>query len=243
MSGTLEAYAQSYLAGNSVSATREVERQGVHGRSWRFSSPDSGTRYSLLLLLEEARVFGLYSQGQAGPFDEQLPLVEEMQDSLVAERAAYYKPYGNDRFGFTLRTPPSWSQTRTFSGGEAYLVQFSSPPVGLERDQTLHASLTLNVEASRGDGSAESFYRSAQETIGEAHRIISHAPWRGGYADLTRQETPVAVSRAKRFYLAGGGRGYTLSCEARDDVFHTVSRWCDAIAETLTLDSRTPATR
>jgi hypothetical protein len=53
----------------------------------------------------------------------------------------------------------------------------------------------------------------------------------------------VAVSRAKRFYLAGGGRGYTLSCEARDDVFHTVSRWCDAIAETLTLDSRTPATR
>ncbi len=241
MGGTLDAYAQSYLAGNQVSSTRETERQGARGRAWRFSSPDRGTRYLLLLLQEGDRVLGLYGQGQAESFQEQLALVEQMEDSLTRERPAYYTPHGNDRFAFALRVPPSWTQTRSFSGGEAYLVQFSSPPVGLERAQTLHASLTLNVEAASGDGSLEHFYQAAKNTFGETQRIISHTPWQGGYLDLTRQETPIAVSRAKRFYLASGGRGYTLSCEARDDVFHTVSRWCDAIAGTLRVGPGTTA--
>ena len=230
---TLDAYAQSYLAGNTVSATRDEDRQGARARTWRFASADGRTRYSLLLIGEQSRVYGLFSQGQARPFGEHLPRIEEMEKSLTLERPARYAEFADDRFAFRMRVPSSWRQVRSFSGGPAYLLQFSSPAVGFENGQTLHASLILNVEPARGDGSLDAFYGAAKQTLGDTQRILSHTAWRGGYVDLTRQETPVAETRGKRFYFAAGGRGYTLTCEARDDVFHVVSRWCDLIATTL----------
>jgi len=50
-------------------------------------------------------------------------------------------------------------------------------------------------------------------------------------------ETPMAVSRAKRFYRLVEGRGYALAFEARDDIYPRVSRWCDMIASTLKVGS------
>ena len=48
-----------------------------------------------------------------------------------------------------------------------------------------------------------------------------------------RTETPVAISYVKRYYFAQGGRGCSLSFEAREDVFPRASRWADYIASTL----------
>ena len=48
-----------------------------------------------------------------------------------------------------------------------------------------------------------------------------------------RIETPVAISYVKRFYFAEGGRGCSLTFEAREDVFPRASRWADFIASTL----------
>ncbi len=58
-------------------------------------------------------------------------------------------------------------------------------------------------------------------------------PWKDGYVDLMHTETSMAASREKRFYRVSGGRGYTLSFVARDDVFHLVSSWFDTIAGSL----------
>ena len=58
-----------------------------------------------------------------------------------------------------------------------------------------------------------------------------------------RTETPVAVSYVKRYYFAQGGRGYSLTFEAREDVFPRVSRWADYIASTLRFGERGGAPR
>ena len=73
--------------------------------------------------------------------------------------------------------------------------------------------------------------------LGEAFKVISHTPWNGGYADVIWVETPMAVSRNKRFYRMADGRGYTVAFEARDDVYPRVSKWCDMIASTLKVGS------
>src|SRR5437773_9070920 len=44
----------------SLASSKAEERQGATGHSYLFSSPDGGTRHSLLLLEEEGRVYGLY---------------------------------------------------------------------------------------------------------------------------------------------------------------------------------------
>jgi hypothetical protein len=69
--------------------------------------------------------------------------------------------------------------------------------------------------------------------LGDASGLVGHEAWKDGYVDLERTETTLSLSRVKRFYRARDGRGYTLACEARDDVFHRVSSWCDIIASTL----------
>jgi hypothetical protein len=46
-------------------------------------------------------------------------------------------------------------------------------------------------------------------------------------------ETPIAVSRVKRYYQVAGERGYCLAFESRDDVFPRAARWYDLIAGTL----------
>ena len=49
----------------------------------------------------------------------------------------------------------------------------------------------------------------------------------------------MAVSFVKRYYFAEGGRGCSLSFEAREDVFPRASRWADYIASTLRLAPET----
>ncbi|HUG54305.1 MAG TPA: hypothetical protein VMR21_11920, partial [Vicinamibacteria bacterium] len=180
-----------------------------------------------------AWVYGLYAQGETSTFEEQQPVVEEMARSLTLERPALYPEERNERFAFSLRVPPSWRSTRTFSSGGTYLEQYTSPAVGVDRRQTVHASLTLTVEPAPGDGSVEAYYRATMDKLGEAYAVLAHTPWRGGYVDVLHSETPVAVSRAKRFYRTAGGRGYLLALDARDDVYPRVSRWADMIASTL----------
>jgi len=230
----LEEYAQTYLAGNTVASRREEKRQGARGKSYMFASPDGATRHSLLLLQEESRVYGLYSQGEARLFERQFPVLDEMARSLTLERPASYPEERNDKFGFSIRIPPSWRETRSFSGGETLLTQFTSPAMGADKSgQTVHASLTLTVEPLPAEGTLDNFYKATRAKQGEAFRVVSHSTWRDGYADVLRSETPIAESRVKRFYRLAGGRGYSLTFEAREDVYPRASRWCDMIAGTL----------
>lgn len=234
LSGTLEDYAQTYLAGNALAASREERRQGERGISYLFASADGGTRHRLLLFQEGARVYGLYSQGESSQLERHLQTLEEMERSLTLERPQAYTEQRNDAFGLSLRVPASWKSSRSISGGGTLLLQFTSPALAADRNrQTVHASLTLTVEPVRGDGSLETFYAATRGKLGESFRVLSHSTWKDGYVDVMRAETPISASRVKRFYRAAGGRGYSLAFEAREDVYQRVSRWCDIIAGTL----------
>jgi len=152
--------------------------------------------------------------------------------SLTLERPESYPETRNDAFALSIRLPPSWRETRRFSGSATLLTQYTSPALGAEKGgETVHASLTLTVEKIGGD--LEAFYAAARARQGTALQLLGHAPWRGGYADSLRSETSMAESRVRRFYRAAGEHGYCLSFEARDDVFHRVSRWFEIIAGTL----------
>ena len=231
--GSLDEHAQRYLAGHTVTSTRDVTREGLTGKSWRLSSADGATRYSLFLAADAEGVYGLYGQGEAAPFEANAAALEEMEKTLTPQRPEGWPPHRNEKLGFTLRVPTSWKTTRNFGGDATYLMQFTSPPLGAENGQTIHAILTLTSEAAPGDGTLEPFYKAIRARLGEPSRVLGHAAWEDGYVDTERSESPVSVSRVKRFYRVHGGRGYTLAFEARDDVFHRVSRWCDLIAATL----------
>jgi len=235
LTGSLEDYAQSYLAGNPITATRHDSRQGAQGKAYRLASPDGSTRYSLLLLQEGARVYGLFSQGDAAAFTAQLALIEEMERSLSLERPASYTLHSHPKFSFSLRVPPSWRQARHLSGRDNFLQQFRSPPLLVEKGQTVHASLTVTVEPVPGGGDLEDYYKAIRDKQGESFQLLNHSPWQDGYLDVLRTETPVAISRVKRFYRASNGRGYSLTFEARDDAYLRVSRWYDLIAGTFRL--------
>ena len=45
--------------------------------------------------------------------------------------------------------------------------------------------------------------------------------------------TIIAESRVRRYYRVDGARGYSLTFEAREDVYPSVYQWCDIIAGTL----------
>lgn len=234
LGGSLEDYAQTYLAGNTLASSRDEKRQEARGKSYLFHSPDGATRHSLLLLQEETRVYGLYCQGETPLFERHSPVLDEMARSLTLERPARYPERRNDPFGFALRIPPSWRESRHFSGGGTLLLQFTSPALAADKNrQTVHASLTLTVEPIPGRGSIDAFYDATRRKLGDSFQIMSHSAWRGGYVDVMRTETPVAVSRVKRFYRTAAGRGYSLSFEAREDVFPRVHRWYDMIANSL----------
>ena len=229
--GTLEEHAQRALAGLSISGSREETRPGARGRSWTAMSPDGATRHHLLLLEEEGRVYGLHAQGPAGGFREEEEAIAALMGGLALERWALYAEERNDAFGYSLRIPPSWKATRSFSGGGTYLKQYTSPVLGLDKgSQTVHASLTVTAEPLPAGATLGSFYAAANAKHGEAFQLISHSEWKDGFVDLLRTETPMAESRGKRFYRVAGGRGYTLAFEARGDVYPRVSRWCDMIA-------------
>jgi hypothetical protein len=235
----LDDYAQTYLAGNHVASSRDESRQGVHGKSYMFASPDGATRHSLLLLQEESNVYGLYSQGEAPLFERQFPVLDEMSRSLTLERPATYAEERDDAFGFSIRIPPSWRETRRFSGGGTLLMQFTSPAMAADKNgQTVHGSLTLTVEPTPADGGLDGFYNATRTKQGEAFQIVSHAPWKEhGYLDVLYSETPIAESRVRRYYRVDGARGYSLTFEAREDVYPRVYQWCDIIAGTLRIGS------
>ena len=127
LSSPVEEYAQGYLAGNADATSEDEERQGARGRSWRFSSPDGKTRHRLLLVALGERFWGLYAQGEAAAFQDHVDALEEMWSSLTLERPELYPVQRWERFGVALGVPPSWRETRQFSGRGTLLVQFTSP--------------------------------------------------------------------------------------------------------------------
>jgi hypothetical protein len=235
LSGAVDDYAKTYLAGHTLVSSRDETRSGAKGRSYEFASADGATKYSLLLVSEAERVFGLYVQGQAALFDGERKLLEEMAASLTLERPAAYPEVRDLAFGFSLRIPPSWRETRHFAGGGTLLLQYTSPPLAVDKGrQTVHASLTLAVEPlAEGEANLNAYYDATRLKLGDAFKIVSHEAWQGGYVDEMTTETPVAASRVKRFYAFAGGRGYSLTFEAREDVYARVARWSDLIASTF----------
>ena len=230
----VEQYAATYLAENKLTSSRPDERQGTKGVAYAFASPDGNMRYSLILLAEGNKVYGLYSQGDAKSFALHAQTVEEMEKSLSLERPASYVLVRDPGFAFSLRMPPSWKETRRFSGGGTLLLQYASPPVAADKGgQTVHGSLTLTVEPLTQEGLLP-FYEASRAKLGDAFQVLSHEDWPGhGFVDVTRSETPVSTFRVKRFYRVEGSRGYSLTFESREDVYLRVARWFDLIASTF----------
>jgi hypothetical protein len=147
-------------------------------------------------------------------------------------------------FGFALRMPPSWRETRRFSGGGTLLLQYASPPLAVDTGgSTVHASLTVSVERLDADTDLDAYYDATRLKLGDAFKIVSHQPWQGGYVDVMTTETPISAARIKRFYAVAGARGYSLTFEAREDVFARVARWCDLIAGTFAIVASPPPAR
>jgi hypothetical protein len=237
--GTLDEYAQTYLAGNTLGSTRDERRPGLIGKSYAFTAPGGATRYSLLLLKEQplpagnaARVFGLYCQGDAASFAQYAAALDEMAASVTLERPQDWNEIRVPGAKAALRVPGSWRFLRRTSGQGIRIEQFTSPALGVDKGgQTVHASLTLSVEPAP-DG-LDAYYRAVKRTLGPNFAALSHADWKGGYADVLHVETPMASSSIQRFYRVSGGSGYSLICEARDDVYPRAAPWCDLIAASL----------
>ena len=230
---SLDAYAQTYVASNKVEQSRDEIRPSARGKSYRMASADGNTKYSLLLLQEESRVYGLFSQGEARFWGPQRSVIEEMEKSFTLERYAGYVDERNEKYGFALKVPPSWTLSRNFSGNGIFSKQYTSPAFVADKRQTIHASLTITSEPLPPGSTMDSFYKASREKLGDAYKVVNHVSWKDGYVDVVASETQVFMYRTKRFYRTGGGRGLTLSFEARDDVYARVARWCDMIAATL----------
>jgi hypothetical protein len=213
---------------SAVSASPGAGTQGV---TIRPSPTPIPTPAAVAAASASAWVYGLYAQGEAAGFEAEWPHIEEMMKSFSLERPALYPEDRNEKFAFSIRVPPSWRSARTFSSAGTHLQQHTSPAFGTDKRQTVHASLTLTVEPAGAD--VDSYYKTTMSKLGDTVVAISHTPWRGGYVDVLHSETPVAVTRGKRYYRVADGRGYTLACEGRDDIYPRVSRWCDMIAGTL----------
>ena len=232
--GTLDEYAQRYLADRTVAQTGDEERQGVAGKSWVYATADGATRYKLLLLRLGEKVIGLYAQGDAASFERQSSAIEEMWSSLTVERPERYPRSDFREQQASLGIPESWRETRRFSGGGTLLVQFVSPPLAADKGHgTVHASLSLTFEPAGEGGGLEPYYWATRKKLGDNFQVVNHSSFKGGYVDVMKTETPIAVSYIKRYYFADGARACSLSFEAREDVFPRASRWADYIASTL----------
>jgi hypothetical protein len=233
--GSLDEYAQKYLDGHAPATTSAEERQGIAGKAWLFASTDGATRYRLLLCGLRDKVVGLYVQGDAGAFDGQSAAIDEIWSSLTFERPERYPRREWPEQKASLGIPESWRETRTFSGGGTLLAQFVSPPLAADKGRggTVHASLSVSLEKVADGQGLDPYYQATRERLGENFQVVSHAAFKGGYVDVMRIETPVAMSYVKRFYFAEGPRGCSLSFEAREDVFPRASRWADYIASTV----------
>ncbi len=235
---TLDAYAERYLAGHTPATTRAEERQGIAGKSWVFASSDGSTRHRLLLLGLGDKVLGLHAQGDAAAFEKHKGALEEIWTSLTIERPERYPRREFQEQKASLGIPESWRETRQFSGGGTLLAQYVSPPLASDKGRgTVHASLSVTLEKVAAGGGLTEYYPSTRQRLGENFQVVSHAAFKGGFVDVMRTETPLAISYIKRFYFAEAGQGCSLSFEARDDVFPRASRWADFIASTLRFGS------
>jgi hypothetical protein len=237
---SLDSYAQSYLANENVSSSRTEERQGASGKSWVFASADGKTRGRLLLLAAQGRIVGLHAQGEAAASATHAAALDEIWASFTIERPERYPVHAWKEFGVSLGVPDSWKQTRQFSGGGTMLIQFASPPLALEKRQTINAALSVTLERAPQGGVLE-YYEATRRKLGDNYAVASHQAVKGGFVDVMRTETPLASSYIKRYYFAEGGRACSLSFEAREDVFAHASRWADAIASTLRLGATATA--
>ena len=179
---------------------------------------------------------GLYAQKDAAEAEKHAGTLDEMWASLTIERPDLYPVQEWKEQNASLGIPDSWRENRRFSGGGTLLVQYVSPPLAVDKGRdTVHASLTVTFESVPDGGGLSSFHEASRRRLGDNFQVTSHAAFKGGYVDVMRTETPVAVNFVKRFYFAEGGRGCTLAFEAREDVFPRASRWADFIASTLRL--------
>jgi hypothetical protein len=234
MAVTVDEYARTYLAGHTVASTKAEERQGVPGKSWVFSSADGTTRYRLLLLALGGRVVGLFAQGDAVAVEKQAAVLDEMWSSLTIERPDRYPVTSWKGQQASLGIPDSWPETRRFSGGGTLVANYVSPALAVDKGrQTVHASLSVTFEEVAEGGGLAEYYEATRRRLGDNFQVTNHAAFKGGYVDTMRIETPVAISYVKRYTFAQGGRGCSLSFEAREDVFPRASRWADYIASTL----------
>jgi hypothetical protein len=234
MAVPLETYAESYLTGNKVASSKPEERQGIPGKSWVFSSADGKTSYRLLLLAQSGKVAGLYAQGEADAFGRNAAALDEMWSSLTVERPDLYPVTDFRAQQASLGVPPSWRETRRFSGGGTLVANYVSPPLAADTGgQLVHANLAVTFEAIPEGGGLDQYYVATRQRLGDNFQVRSHASFKGGYVDIMRTETPVQVSFVKRYYFANAGRGCSLNFEAREDIFTRTSRWADYIASTL----------
>lgn len=236
LSGSLEEYAQGYLAGSQTPAVREIERNGFKGREYEYASADGTTRYRLLLISDPPRVYGLYSQGPAPGWDAQRSVLDAIGASLTMERPPLYPVTRDEAFGFSLGVPSSWRETRRFASKNTLLLQFASPPLAMDRGlQTVQASLTVTVEPAPETDDVEAYYDATLKKLGDAFKVVSHEPWKtgGGFVDVMLVESAMSESRIKRYFAVRGDRAYSLSFESREDVFPRFHRWADFIASTF----------
>jgi hypothetical protein len=238
---SIDDYAATLLAGATPTRQGDFERQGAKGRFCFYAKGEG--RVGFVLMQGDGILHGLFVQGGKAAFEAEQRTIDELMTSFSLERPSTYMEQKNEAFGYSVRIPPSWKESRRLQSTSANMamVQFVSPPLAIDRDRsTVHISLTLTAEPLAGGG-LDAFYTATRKKLGLAIKVTSHTPWNDGYVDTESIETPVAMSRAKRFYRVSGDRAYTLSFEARDDVFHRASAWCDLIASTFTVLSSKPS--
>jgi hypothetical protein len=241
LAGSLQDYAQVYLADKTLTSSQPERRQGAQGMSYAYGSAGGQKRHRLLLLEEHGNVYGLYAEGDARRFEREEPAVTAMFASFALERPASYPERRDDAGRFAIGLPPSWTSGRSLSSGERRVAQFLSPPLQGDRPaQAVRASLTISVEPLDG-ADLEGYYVATRQLLGGSFEILDHAKWKGGYADVVRTETPIAASRSRRYYRVADGRGYALAFEAREDVFQDVVAWFEMIAWTFKCGSELDA--
>lgn len=237
LEGSLDEYAQGYLAGNQAPlAARDFERGGFAGRELEYLSGDGTMRYRLALLADPPRVYGLYAQSPAPSWESQRAVLDAIVESLALERPARYPVVRDDAFAFSLGVPASWRETRRFASKSTLMLQFTSPALAMDRgEQAVHASLTLTVEPAPEPDDVAAYYDETLKKLGDAFKVASHEPWQAGngFVDVMLVESAMSESRIKRFFAVRGGRAYSLSFESREDVFPRFHRWADYIASTF----------
>lgn len=234
---TLGNYATTYLEGGTPESERETTRAGLPGREYRYADADGRTAHALLLLEAGDRLYGLHARGPRADLEAFEPSLERMRSGLRVERAEGWPLRREAGHGFALRVPESWPEARRFAGNDRLLIVHSSPLMAMDAGgQPVHASFSVTVEKlAAGVADADAFYNDVRMKLGDSYAVVSHAPWQDGFVDVMKSETTLSGVRVKRYYRVRDGRGYVLSYEARDDVFHRYARWFDRIAGTFEL--------